>query len=75
MITQVPIGVGMLALLMIVILLFLERKKDLTERSVEYVSRLGLSYESSARLFSTFKGFLLIVLLAFVVAAFLYYFQ
>lgn len=72
---QIPLILGFMAVVLVIILLFLDRKQNLNEKGVRYISRLGLSDVASQRLFSTLKGFLLIVLLAAILGAVLYYTQ
>jgi hypothetical protein len=72
---QIPLILGFLATALVIVLLLLDRKPALNEKGVRYISKLGLSDATSQRLLSTLKGFLLIVLLAAILGAFLYYTQ
>jgi hypothetical protein len=70
-----PIILGFIALIFVIALLVLDRKNSFKGRVIKLISKSGLHNEAASRLFSTLKGFLLIVLLAFVLGALLYYFQ
>jgi len=70
----IPLIVGIFAFIALILLLILDRRKDLNAKGVAYISRLGLSSGASERLFLTLKGFLLITALAFILGAILYYF-
>jgi len=72
---QIPLILGLISVFLVIVLLFLDRKQGLNERGAKYISRLGLSDAASQRLFSTLKGFLLMILLAAILGAFLYYTQ
>jgi len=70
----IPSLLGFLALIILITLLILDRKKNFNFRMLKIISRFGLSRDSSERFLSTLKGFLLILLLVLIVGAILYYF-
>lgn len=70
-----PLIIGLISFVLVITLLFLERKESLNERMLKYISRLGLSNVATHRLFSTLKGFLLIIFLATILVTILYYSQ
>lgn len=72
---EFPLILGAIAFLSLIALLISDKNQNLTNAGINNISRLGFSHKSSMRIFSTLKGFLLIVLLAAILGAFLYYSQ